>query len=196
MLHSSTNLEASLHQLNVGRWAIVGIGTLLVILGILAFSATLATTIISIVFLGVILLVAGIIEGVTAFRAGSVGWVVLRLLFAVLTVLAGILLIKRPVAGAVTLTLFMAWYFIFAGIVKAISALVVRPPFTGWEVFSSIITFLLGLLLLVHWPLTGLFAIGIFIAIDLLFFGISLLLGAFTVPTALDAHRETPQATV
>lgn len=183
-MHHTYGLRGATHQPGEQHWGLIALGVLLIVLGLIAFGASVATTLVSVVLLGTLLIIAGVDIGVTALRAGSSGWVALRIVFAVLTVIAGILLIVRPLTASLALTLLIAWYFIFAGLAKAISALVDRPPNTGWEVASSVITFLLGLLLLIGWPITGLFAIGIFVAIDLMVFGIALLLGAFEIPAA------------
>jgi len=55
----------------------------------------------------------------------------------------------------------------------------------GWQLFSGIISVLLGIMLWQDWPLSGLWAIGVLIGIRLLFsgFGILFLMGA-TPPAA------------
>jgi uncharacterized membrane protein HdeD (DUF308 family) len=38
-------------------------------------------------------------------------------------------------------------------------------------VLSGLITFLLGLIIVIHWPVSGLYILGIFLGIDLIFAG-------------------------
>jgi uncharacterized membrane protein HdeD (DUF308 family) len=40
-------------------------------------------------------------------------------------------------------------------------------------VLSGLITFLLGLIIVIHWPVSGLYILGIFLGIDLIFAGAS-----------------------
>lgn len=44
-------------------------------------------------------------------------------------------------------------------------------PGWGWQAADGIITFVLGLLVLAGWPASGLWVIGLFVGIDLIFYG-------------------------
>ena len=43
----------------------------------------------------------------------------------------------------------------------------------GWVVASGLITLLLGIIILIHWPVSSLYVLGIFLGIDLVFAGAS-----------------------
>jgi len=40
-----------------------------------------------------------------------------------------------------------------------------------WVAFSGVITFLLGLLIVAHWPVSSLYVLGIFLGVDLVIAG-------------------------
>jgi uncharacterized membrane protein HdeD (DUF308 family) len=42
-----------------------------------------------------------------------------------------------------------------------------------WVVLSGIVTLLVGLIILAHWPVSSLFVLGIFLGVDLVFAGAS-----------------------
>src|SRR5262249_36055788 len=42
-----------------------------------------------------------------------------------------------------------------------------------WVVLSGLITLALGVIILLHWPVSGLYILGIFLGIDLVFAGVS-----------------------
>ena len=42
-----------------------------------------------------------------------------------------------------------------------------------WVVISGLITLLLGIVILAHWPYSGLYALGIILGVDLVFAGAS-----------------------
>jgi uncharacterized membrane protein HdeD (DUF308 family) len=44
-------------------------------------------------------------------------------------------------------------------------------PGWGWLAADGLITLVLGMLVLAEWPASGLWAIGLFIGIDLIFYG-------------------------
>jgi uncharacterized membrane protein HdeD (DUF308 family) len=41
----------------------------------------------------------------------------------------------------------------------------------GWVVASGLITLLLGIIILIHWPVSSLYVLGIFLGVDLVFAG-------------------------
>ena len=88
----------------------------------------------------------------------------------------GILLIFDAAAGAVVITLIMATYFLVGGLFRA--GFGISHPALAHRsslIFSGAIGILLGILILVHWPSSGLWVIGTFIGIDLIFYGLSLI---------------------
>lgn len=169
--------RADMVRRNWGWILVLGIAS--GILGIIALVFTAATTLVSAALLGVVVMVGGVVVIASAFSAGGVGGAILRGALGLLVVLAGLYLIFHPTIGALTLTLVMAWYFIIAGVLRIASALVERYTGWGWGVVAGAVTLLLGILLSASWPVSGLYAIGIFVGIDLILNGISWITAAF-----------------
>lgn len=46
-----------------------------------------------------------------------------------------------------------------------------RLPGWGWQAADGALSTIMGLLLLTQWPVSGLWAVGLFIGIDLIFYG-------------------------
>ena len=57
----------------------------------------------------------------------------------------------------------------------------------GWVVFSGIISFLLGLMIVAQWPVSSFFVLGIFLGVDLIFIGS----GWITIGLALKRHARS-----
>lgn len=86
------------------------------------------------------------------------------------------MLAGRPGIGLATVTLLVGGYLVVDGISSAILAFHVRPDKGwGWMLFSAIMGVLLGFLLLREWPLSGLWAIGTMVGVNLLFAGFSII---------------------
>jgi uncharacterized membrane protein HdeD (DUF308 family) len=85
----------------------------------------------------------------------------------------GLLLVTRPVISAESLTSVMAIFFLIGGLFALISSLVVAIPDWGCQGADGIITIILGVLVLAQWPASGLWVIGIFIGVDLIFYGLA-----------------------
>src|SRR5262249_45264170 len=83
----------------------------------------------------------------------------------------GALIVWRPLVTAEILTLLMGAFFLVAGLFQLITPFVVSLPDWGWHALNGVITLLLGILILVQWPVSGLWVIGLFVGIELIFYG-------------------------
>lgn len=165
---------------------LLALGILLVILGIIAIGDSVSFTVVSMFFFGWMLLIAGIIEAVQAFRHRRSGHLFWHALNAVLAIVVGIMLLGHPLAGALVMTLLLAAYFTVAGIFRIVMALSMRIRGWGWRLLDGIITLILGILVWAQWPVSGLWVIGLFIGIDLIFMGwseVMLALGVRALPS-------------
>ncbi len=155
---------------------LVALGVLTVLAGVGCISAPMLGGVSVSVFIGVALVIAGMARAVSAFHAGSFGQGALAFFGGFLTFLAGGLLVTRPGVGMASLTLFLGVYLLMDGISGAVVAFRLRPEKGwGWMLFHAAMGVLLGVLLLREWPLSGLWAIGTLVGINLLFAGFSIL---------------------
>jgi uncharacterized membrane protein HdeD (DUF308 family) len=168
----------------------LALGILLIIGGTLAIIYDVAATMLSVLFFGWLLIIVGAIEAIQSFWQPRWGGFFLHLIVGILAVVVGFHLVSSPIQGALILTLIMAIYFMVIGIIRIITAIAMRFPGWGWVLFSGIVTFILGILIKSQWPTTGLWVIGLFIGIDLIFSGwayVMLSLAAGKTPPAQGA---------
>jgi uncharacterized membrane protein HdeD (DUF308 family) len=85
--------------------------------------------------------------------------------------ITGVIFLKNPVIGAEAATLMMSVFFLLAGLFQLVSSLWTHLPGYGWDAVNGVIATILGVLLLAQWPVSGLYAIGLFVGIDLIFYG-------------------------
>jgi uncharacterized membrane protein HdeD (DUF308 family) len=149
-------------------------GILLSILGIVCVGKAQTATTFSILALGWVLMISGVLWLVNSFYAFSWHGFFLYLLNAIIRGVTGYLLIRHPDAGAQGVTMLLAALFIVGGLFRGIGASVIQFPRWGWTAFSGLISFALGIYLLVTWPAASTYFIGIVIGIDLIFDGASL----------------------
>lgn len=155
---------------NWGWFLAFGIG--LMLLGIVAITRSVKATVVSVSFLGWVLLIAACIEIAQAVMVGNWPGFFMHLLAAILFGVTGGLFVWRTVISAEVATIFMAMFFLVSGLFQLISALVIHAlPGWGWQALNGVVTFLLGVLVLAQWPASGLWAIGLFLGIDLVLFG-------------------------
>jgi uncharacterized membrane protein HdeD (DUF308 family) len=81
-------------------------------------------------------------------------------------------IVDDPILASVTLTLVLAGLLIGVGVSRIILAFQLRPA-SGWywPLLSGAISVLLGGMIIGHWPLSGFWVIGLFVAIELIFNG-------------------------
>jgi uncharacterized membrane protein HdeD (DUF308 family) len=158
-------------------------GIVLMLLGIAAVARSVTSTVVSMVFFGWVMVIAGIIEFAQAFMVGRWAGFFEHLLIALLCAVIGVMFVKHPSISAEAATLVMSMLFLIAGMYQLISALWAHLPGYGWHAANGVITTILGAMLLAQWPISGLYAIGLFVGIDLIFYG------WVWIAMALDLHK-------
>jgi len=154
-----------------GWFLAFGIG--LVALGVAAVARAFTATIASMLFFGWLLVLAAAIEVAQAVAVGHWAGFFQHLLAAILFGVAGLIMVMRPLITAEVLTLFMAMFFLIGGLFQLVGSAWIGLPGWGWHAADGIITFVLGLLVLAQWPASGLWVIGLFLGIDLIFYGVA-----------------------
>jgi len=152
-----------------GWFLVFGLG--LIVLGIAAVVRSVTATIASMLFFGWLLVVACGIEVAQAVLVGHWAGFFHHLVAAILFGVAGFMIVTRPLLSAEVVTMLIAVFFLISGLFQVFGSVWVALPGWGWQVADGLITFILGLLVLAQWPASGLWVIGLFIGIDLIFYG-------------------------
>ncbi|HEY4312581.1 MAG TPA: HdeD family acid-resistance protein [Pirellulales bacterium] len=186
-------LPATGHELEKLRhewyWFLL-LGILLIVGGTLAIGYSIFATLAVVTFFGLLLVIGGGAQIVSSFWAGHWSGFLLSLLAGILYVVVGGMMVARPFVGAEALTLLVGSFFLIGGIFRVVAAMTLRLHHWGWILLNGVITALLGLLVLAEWPSSGLFVIGLFIGIDMLFNGwmwVMLSLGLRSLPAGQES---------
>jgi uncharacterized membrane protein HdeD (DUF308 family) len=169
-----TALRAGFDQLHASWGWFVALGIALIVLGAACILGEINATLITVVVLGWFLLVSGIVALVHAFQTRTWSGFLVYLLSALLRLFTGFMLVRFPLGGAAGITVLLALLFIVGGTFRAIGAGKLRFPRWGWAVGSGVISVALGIMLLVQFPASSLWFIGLAVGIDLFFEGTSL----------------------
>jgi len=173
------------------RWFLtLGVG--LGLLGVLGIVYSTTTTVVSMYLCGGTLVAAALIEAVNAFLVGKWSGFFLHLLGVLLFGVTGFLLLTYPSLGAEGITELMAAYFMVGGMFEVIAPPFVGLPDAGWHVFNGVVSIVLGLLVMSQWPVSGLWAIGTFVGIDLLFRGLTWTMFALGLRETRRGASQTP----
>jgi uncharacterized membrane protein HdeD (DUF308 family) len=167
---SAVAIAAGLERIS-HRWGwFLVLGILQILLGVLALGDTLAVTVISMIFLGWLLILSAILHAIHWFRGRERSFF-LDLLGFILDLVVGFILLTNPAAGAVTLTLVLGAFLVAGGAARIFASFSFDIPHRVWAIVDGVVAVVLGILLWVHWPLSGLYFIGLAIGIELILRG-------------------------
>jgi uncharacterized membrane protein HdeD (DUF308 family) len=151
---------------------IIALGVAFVIAGLIALGSVVMATVASVFIVGVMMMIAGVAEVINAFQFKSWGRFLLWVSLGVLYIVAGFVTLENPLLAAAVLTLVLGAVLVASGIMRIVLAFSMRKEKPSvWVALSGFITLLLGLLILSHWPVSGLYILGVFLGVDLLFAG-------------------------
>jgi len=155
------------------RWGwVVAFGVLSTVLGIIGLGMTVGLTLAGVLVFGVLLIVGGSFQVVDAFM--SKGWQgkLFSAAIALVYLIAGVLMVLDPAGAAIALTLVIGAALLTVGALRIAIAIQHRGE-RGWKwaLAGGIASLLLGVLILLEWPASGFWIIGLFIAVELLING-------------------------
>ncbi len=169
---------------------IVGLGIIYLIAGVIALGSVVFATVVTVFVVGIMMLISGIAEVINAFQFKSWGKFLLWVLLGLLYITAGFLTFENPLLAAAILTLFLGCFLIASGVMRIVLGFSMQEgmPWIG-VVLSGVITFLLGVIIVMHWPVSGLYILGLFLAIDLIIAGVSWIALGLGLRSALTTSR-------
>jgi len=152
---------------------IVALGAVYVIAGLIALSSVVFATKVTVFVVGIMMLISGVAEVINAFQFRSWGKFLVWLLLGVLYIVAGFLTFENPLLAAAILTLLLGISLVVSGVMRIFLGFSMREGMS-WTpvVLSGVISLLLGFIILAHWPVSGLFVLGVLLGVDLLMAGI------------------------
>jgi len=168
-------------------------GVVMTILGILAIIWPEISTEAVDLYVGWIFLVGGVLGLGTIFFAPTISSFLWTLLTAGLSLFAGILLVWHPEEGAASLTLVLVAFFLVEGVFQialSLSYRAVFPESWGWMLMSGITDLILAALIIMKWPASAKWVLGLFVGVNLISTGVAIIMVAVAVRQVV-AHIES-----
>ena len=167
-LSSDTNII----KLNRNWGWILGFGFLFLVLGCVGLSMVVGLTLVSMFFFGALLAIAGISHLIDVFQHKDWQGMMWQALIAVLYIIGACIVFYDPFLASTLITGMLAGVLIVIGVTRIIMAVQLKAaPGWGWLFFAGIAAIILGILIIAQWPLSGLWVIGMFIAIEMIITG-------------------------
>ncbi len=151
----------------------LALGIALITLGIVAIGSAFFVSVLTVVVFGVLLLAGGIALIVSAFWIGKWSGFLLHVLIGIFYLVVGVLLVDSPLEATAAITLMVAVFLIVSGLFRIVASLDMRFHNWGWQLLSGSVALLLGILIYRQWPASGLWVIGMFVGIEMIFYGLA-----------------------
>ncbi len=155
------------------NWAwMLSLGIVMVILGTIGLGMTVLFNEIVVMYFGFLLLFGSGVQLMQAFRAEAWKGRFWHILIALMYIAGGIIAVTEPVVAGMTLALLIAWTLIVIGVLRLVMAFQMRGA-NGWlwTLLGGVLSVALGIMIMNEWPQSGLWVIGLFVAIEILFAG-------------------------
>lgn len=180
---SAVDVERAAGRLPISRAGILALGAALAMLGGLAGANLFVATFASVFALGALMLIGALLQLGHAFAVRSWGPFWFWMLSGLLYFVAAMAVFWDPVFAVRMLTLLVASSLALSGLLRLwIGARDRQLEGPGWIAASGVISLLFGLGIVLTWPASSAWVLGLFLACDLLFQGLALLAMGTAMP--------------
>ena len=166
-------IHENLKELRENWFWFVLLGVALIVLGAVAMTYSVLTTVTTALFFGFFLLGAGVFYILGAFCTRGWGGFFLSLLAGILHLAVGVIILNHPTEAVLLYTLLLAVFFFVEGLFRIVAALTGQFRHWGFVLLNGVVTLVLGVLIWRQWPLSGLYVVGLFLGINLVVSGAS-----------------------
>jgi uncharacterized membrane protein HdeD (DUF308 family) len=155
-------------------------GILMLLLGLLAVALPNISTLGIEQLVGWLFIVGGFIRTASIIRKHHLPAFWWSLSSSVIAMALGVLLVTRPMQGVITLAIVMTILFVIEGVAAIFVALEFRPYLRNWiwTLLGGLVTLMLAYLIWEGWPNTATWMIGLYVGINMIFLGTSLIFTA------------------
>ncbi|MHB2150653.1 HdeD family acid-resistance protein [Calditrichota bacterium LG25] len=156
------------------KWLLT-LGVLNLLFGAIGISIAGLVTITTTILFGILMFLSGVLQTYHWFKEKDASWSgrIPHLIFALLYLAGGVVIFIDPISGASALTIMLAVVFILIGALRlGLSTLL---AIHGWRwlqhAIGGILALVLGIYILINWPISSLWVIGLLISVEMILNG-------------------------
>jgi uncharacterized membrane protein HdeD (DUF308 family) len=155
-------------------------GILMLVLGLIAVALPNISTLGIEQLVGWLFIVGGFIRTAAIIRRHRLPAFWWSLASGVIAMALGVLLVRLPLQGVITLAIVLTTLFVIEGIAAIFVALEFRPFLRNWiwTLCGGFISLMLAYLIWAGWPNTATWVIGLYVGINMIFWGTSMIFTA------------------
>ena len=155
------------------RWGwFVALGALAMVFGILALGMVVTATLTTVILIAIFMVIKGGSEITVGLNAKTWGREILLIAAGLAYIVAGAFALAQPGPAAVAFTLVLGIAMMVAGGIRVWIGAHMHAHARTMVIGGGAVTALIGLLVVVGWPVNSLFILGALLGADLLFTGV------------------------
>jgi uncharacterized membrane protein HdeD (DUF308 family) len=169
-------------------------GIIMIVIGVLAIAAPVVATVAVDIYVGWLFLFSGVIGLVAMVSARNVPGFPWTFFTALLSIAVGGLLLWKPVEGMLSLTVVLTAFFIVEGIFQVVGALMYRnamPGAWGWALASGLADLAMAAFIVMGWPGTAAWVLGLLVGVNLLTSGWAIVMVALAAREIVQSSMAT-----
>jgi uncharacterized membrane protein HdeD (DUF308 family) len=177
-LSAQVNINKNIVE-NFKKYAKIS-GILFILLGLSGIIFPAVMSLSTLFFVSYLMIFTGLFSGWLTWKSNKEDWA--GWLKSFILLLVGFLMVYNPVSGIATLGLLFSIYFFMDAFASFGLAFSTKPD-KVWIIwlFNAITSLVLAIIFIIGWPFNSIYLVGLLVGISLLFDGITLLTGAFTI---------------
>lgn len=182
-------------KIPTGNWLLLT-GVTLVLLGVGSMISPAIAGNAVVYLIGGLLLLTGLVQFLVGWQTESWREKLVRLIHGGISTVGGIAVMAHPFYGLAALSLVLAIFFGIEGIWKIVSSFSYRSV-PGWIalLMSGALDLILGILIWRQWPVSGLWAVGILVGVNLFSTGMAFVALAMTWKRTVHAVKNKIEVT-
>lgn len=182
-------------KIPTGNWLLLT-GVILVLLGVGSMISPAIAGNAVVYLIGGLLLLTGLVQFLVGWQTESWREKLVRLIHGGISTVGGIAVMAHPFYGLAALSLVLAIFFGIEGIWKIVSSFSYRSV-PGWValLMSGALDLILGILIWRQWPVSGLWAVGILVGVNLFSTGMAFVALAMTWKRTVHAVKNKIEVT-
>lgn len=156
-------------------------GVAMIILGGLAIAQPYVASTVADIYIGCLFFISAIVGLIAMFAARDFPAFLWTLLTSALSLAIGVLLVWKPTEGTMSLTIALTAFFIAEGVFQIVASFTYRdivPDSWGWMLASGIADLILATIIILAWPSSATWTLGLIVGVSLLTTGVAVVIVA------------------
>jgi uncharacterized membrane protein HdeD (DUF308 family) len=174
--------EGAMNKINDKSWKwSFTIGLLIIVVGVFSITMPVVSTVGLTYGLATVLIISGVLHLIHSLK--------LKPVHSIVAIVIGLLMLRFPGQGMLGIAYALSFYFfIRAATLWLFFYYLTRNPYRTWGLLTAVLSFALGVFIILTFPFSALWIPGVVLGIDLIFSGTTMIGSAISTRKRLGHH--------